>query len=113
MRILADENMLEVVVEGLRNEGHDVRSVVETNPSDPDVDLLNIATADERLLITFDTDYGVLIHQGGTPAPYGVLLFRIHRDVPNDVKAGFIIGSVQSADEWPPGLWTIQIRHRD
>ncbi len=113
MRILADENMLAVVVDGLRDGGHDVRRVVDTNPSDPDADLLNIATVDERLLITFDTDYGELVHQDGVPAPYGVLLFRIHRDVANDVKASFIIGTVNSADEWPPGVWTIQIRHRE
>lgn len=112
MRILAHENMLAAVVDGLRNDGHDVRRVVETNPSDPDADLLNVATGDERLLITFDTDYGELIHQDGVLAPYGVLLFRIHRDVTNDVKASFIIGTVNSADEWPPGLWTVQIRHR-
>ncbi len=113
MRILVDENMLEVVVDGLRHEGHDVRWVADTNPSDPDSDLLEIATADRRLLITYDTDFGELVHRDGVQAPYGVLLFRIHRDLPADIKAGFVVRSVTSADEWPPGVWTIQIRHRE
>ena len=113
MRILADENMMRRVVAGLRVARHDVRWVRETNPSDPDHDLLELATQERRTLITYDTDYGELVRARGMPAPYGVLLFRIHRDLTRDVVARFIISSVNSAEQWPPGVWTIQIRHSE
>ena len=111
MRILADENMSSLVVNGLRAAQHDVRWVRDTNPSDEDRDLLMLATQDRRTLITYDTDYGELVRFHRVPAPYGVLLFRIHRDVPREVEAQFIIESVKAWNNWPPGVWTIQIRH--
>ncbi len=111
MRILADENMMSSVVDGLRSAHHDVRWVSDTNPSDADRDLLELATQDRRTLITYDTDYGQIVRVQGVPAPYGVLLFRIHSDIPGEVEAQFIIDSVKAWDDWPPGVWTIQIRH--
>ncbi len=111
MRILADENMSSLVVNGLRAARHDVRWVRDTNPSDEDRDLLMLATRDRRTLITYDTDYGELVRFHGVPAPYGVLLFRIHRDVPPEVESQFVIDSVKAWNDWPPGVWTIQIRH--
>lgn len=113
MRILADENMMSLVVDGLRAARHDVRWVRDTNPSDPDHDLLELATRERRTLITHDTDYGELVRLQGMPAPYGGLLFRTHDDVPDEVEAQFIIDSVKAWDEWPPGVWTIQIRHSE
>ena len=111
MRILADENIDPASVAGLRAADHDVHWAREIYRGTPDANLLEIATADVRLFITYDTDYGELVRLHGAPAPYGVLLFRIHSDVPNEVKAQFVIGSVKAWDEWPPGVWTIQIRH--
>ena len=108
-----DENMLEQVVTGLRSDGHDVSWVNEFNRGDLDINHLEYATRDRRTLITYDKDFGDLVHRDGESAPYGVLLFRIHDALPDDIEAKFIIGSVNSADEWPSGVWTIQIRHRE
>ena len=112
MRILADENMLAEAVAFLRAAGHDVRWAAETNPSDADPNLLELATAEERTLITFDSDFGDLVHRDHQPAPYGVLFFRIIDDVPRSVRADFIAHATAAWHSWPPGIWTIQIRHQ-
>jgi predicted nuclease of predicted toxin-antitoxin system len=56
MRFLADENVPRVVIERLRVDGHDVISVAETKPSAPDDEILNVAEADGRILITRNRD---------------------------------------------------------
>ena len=111
MRILADENLTPETVARLRAADHDVHWAREIYRGKPDADLLEIATADARLLITYDNDYGELVRRLGAAAPYGVILFRIHEDVPKSAETKFVTGSVAIRDDWPPGVWTIQIRH--
>ena len=113
MRILADENMPERAVNLLRRAGHDVRWVMETDRGALDPPLLAAATAERRLLITYDKDFGDLLFQDGSSAPYGILLFRMHSDVPPYARAEFVYRTVGIRDPWPPGLWTIQIRHSE
>ena len=45
------------------------------------------------------------------PAPYGVVLFRIHKDIPSGIEAEFVLNTINLWDSLPPGLWTVQIRH--
>lgn len=119
MRILADENILGVSITRLRDHGYDVLSVRETYPSEDDLNLLELATEEERLLITHDTDFGELVHRDNIPAPHGVLLFRLYENLPMEVKVEFVANSVIAWNSWPPsgirlssGIWTIQIRHQ-
>ena len=119
MRILADENIAGRSISRLRNHGYDVLSVRETYPSEADPDLLELATDEERVLITYDTDFGELIHRDRILAPYGVLLFRLYEHLPGAVKAEFVANSVMAWNSWPnaetrlrSGIWTIQIRHQ-
>ncbi len=112
MRILADENMLAEAVASLRAAGHDVLWALETHRSADDPNLLELATQEGRTLITFDSDFGELVHRYRVPAPYGVVFFRLHKDVPEPVQAEFIAHAATSWDTWPPGIWTIQIRHQ-
>jgi len=78
MRILADENILDQVVIQLRAAGHDVRWAMETDRGEADPNLLELATLERRALITYDKDFGDLVHRDGMSAPHGVILFRIH-----------------------------------
>ena len=112
MRILVDENMPERVVNLLRADGHDVQWGRESYQGTSDPNLLEIASLDQRTLVTYDLDFGELVHRYRMPAPYGVLSFRIHTDVPDYAKEDFIARSVTIQDSWPPGVWTIQIRHQ-
>ncbi len=111
MRVLADENIAEQVIVRLRAAGYDVRWARETDRGEADPALLELATRERRTLITYDKDFRDLVHQSHIPAPYGVILFRIHSAVPDTVKAEFVASSVMAWDSLPPGIWTIQIRH--
>lgn len=112
MKILADENMLAEAVSSLRADGHDVHWAAEFNRSAADPNLLELATQEGRTLITFDSDFGELVHKYRLPAPYGVLFFRLHNNVPEAVQADFIARSTTAWDAWPQGIWTVQIRHQ-
>ena len=113
MRILADENMLGQAVAILRQAGHDVLYVKEERPSTPDPDVLAWASRENRLLITFDSDFGELNQRYNQPAPHGVALFRIPPSVPIDEQAELIAQNVMSQLDWSGYLWAINIRkHR-
>lgn len=111
MRILADVNVAGRVVLSLRQSGHDVLWARESNRRTADPSLLELATREQRLLVTHDKDFGELIHRERMAAPYGVVLFRIHRRVPSVIRSEFIARTVITWNSWPPGIWTIQIRH--
>ena len=112
MRLIADANMESRVVTRLREASHDVFYAREVNPTAPDIDLLRQAAREQRTLFTFDMDFGELVHLHGEPAPYGVIQFRLHKTMPSEAQVNFISDTVVSWEWWPPGVWTIQIRHR-
>ena len=111
MRILADENMPANVVERLRGDGHDVEWAYESHRSEADSDLLLTATRDRRTLVTFDRDFGRLLHRDGLSAPYGVVYFRISADIPADLREEVIIRVITARETWPPGVWSAHLRH--
>ena len=84
----------------------------KTNRSAADLSLLQLATREKRTLITYDTDFGEIIYRGNRHALYGIILFRMHVDVPEEVRMLFVVGTITSWDPWPPGIWTVQIRHQ-
>jgi predicted nuclease of predicted toxin-antitoxin system len=77
MRILANENFPEDAVEALRRAGYDVAWVRADAPGSSDRDVLRRAHSEDRILITFDKDFGELAFKIGLPATSGVVLFRI------------------------------------
>ena len=62
MRFLADESCDFAVVRALREGGHDVTAVVETNAGADDEIVLALARADARVLLTEDKDFGLLAY---------------------------------------------------
>ncbi len=63
MKLLANENFPKASVLLLRSLGYDITSIGEDNPSISDQSVMEIATAEERIILTFDRDYGELIMQ--------------------------------------------------
>jgi predicted nuclease of predicted toxin-antitoxin system len=61
MRFLADENIPSVVVARLRASGYDVVAIAETAAGSSDDQVLSIAVADQRILLTEDRDFGQLV----------------------------------------------------
>ncbi len=77
MRLCANENLPEACVLRLRQDGHDVLWVREAAPGSSDSTVLARAHAENRLLISFDKDFGELVFKRGAEASHGIVLFRI------------------------------------
>ncbi len=58
MKFLVDENVPQTIIRYLRSHGHDTTDIKRTvYCGDSDQKLLVLATAEERILITFDKDF--------------------------------------------------------
>lgn len=76
MNFLADESVDGPVVYHLREDGHDVLSVAEMEPSLPDETVLAMANQRDVLLLTADKDFGELVFRQRRVFA-GVVLIRL------------------------------------
>ncbi len=77
MRFLADENVPVGVVEELIAAAHDVECIARLAPGILDGEVLRRAAVEDRILLTFDKDYGDLAHNSNiTTMPAGIILVR-------------------------------------
>ncbi|MEN6370743.1 MAG: DUF5615 family PIN-like protein [Armatimonadota bacterium] len=99
MRILADENFPGSAVAALMSRGHDVVWIQTDSPGIADKDVLSRAVLEERILITFDKDFGELAFHAGLSASSGVILFRISISEPSALilKA---VQALESRSDW-------------
>jgi predicted nuclease of predicted toxin-antitoxin system len=74
-RFLADESCDYAAIRALREAGHDVLCVGETDPGTADEFVLALALADDRLLLTEDKDFGQLVFAANHRSA-GVILIR-------------------------------------
>jgi predicted nuclease of predicted toxin-antitoxin system len=81
MKFLVDESCDFVVVRALRQEGHDVLSVCEMAPSIADMDVIQLAGKEKRILITEDKDFGQIFYSF-TGKEHTVILIRY----PNNIR---------------------------
>ncbi len=99
MRILADENFPRLVVEALRERGHDVFWARTGSPGASDTAVLARAQAEGRLVVTFDKDFGELAFHRGQPAACGVILFRIRmRSAEGAVRT--VVAAIEGRTDW-------------
>lgn len=77
MRFLANENFPEAAVAELRNAGHDIGWVLTDSPGISDQHVLDRAIRENRILLTFDKDFGELAWMHRIPPTCGIILFRI------------------------------------
>ena len=87
IRVLADENVPRVSVRHLRAAGYDIASIAEIAPGASDSDVLQIARNEQRILVTFDRDFGELIYRKAEPAPSGVVFLRFIPHSPEEAAA--------------------------
>lgn len=99
MRLLANENFPREAVDLLRTNGHDVAWVRTDAPGSSDDAVLARAHQDQRLLITFDKDFGELVFAKGQTASQGVVLFRISMPSPG-VVAAKVASVLDSRGDW-------------
>jgi predicted nuclease of predicted toxin-antitoxin system len=99
MRILADENIPGDAVAMLRARGHDVLSIRTDSPGATDEANLARAVSEQRVLITFDKDFGDLVFRRGQAASCGVVLFRIAAPS-SGIIAARIADTLNSRTDW-------------
>ena len=100
MRFLADENFPRVAVDALRADGHDIGWVLTNSPGLSDRSVLARAVKEERVLLTFDTDFGELAFRFGLPATCGIILFRLPTLLPQE-QAEIVRETVSNRSDWP------------
>jgi hypothetical protein len=99
MRFLANENFPGDAVSALQAAGHDVVWIRTAAPGSSDEDILALAVREERILVTFDKDFGELAWRVGLPVNSGIILFRL--PMPMAADAGAILaGRVAERNDW-------------
>lgn len=73
MRILADENVEQLVIERLRIDGHMVIAVQVESRGETDLPILRRAVNENLLLLTADLDFGEYIFRDHQPSPEAVI----------------------------------------
>ena len=80
MRLLIDQNLAARVAAVLRDAGHDVVHVAERGMAAADDDqVLGLAVAEARVLVSEDTDFGALLARSGSAVPSLVLIRSAER----------------------------------
>ena len=82
MRFLANENFPAEAVYALRNKGHDVAWIRTDSPGISDRKVLDrdqpdLFETEDRILLTFDKDFGELAFRLKLLSLSGIILFRI------------------------------------
>jgi len=105
IRFLADESCDFAIVRALKSAGYDVAAVSELLPSAPDREVLRFAFAQDRILITEDSDFGewVFAHKqsmkgvlfirfpGNARSRLGETVLSLIEDHSRDIVGNFIV----------------------
>ena len=83
-RFLANENIPLATIFQLRKKGFDIASVGLDAPSITDREVMQIASDENRTIITFDRDYGELIYKHDFRPPAGVIYLRMRNYQPEE-----------------------------
>lgn len=76
--LLLDENVPRSVALHLAAAGHDTALAAECMAGADDLAVLAMARAQDRVLVTFDADFGDLVFRHGHAAPPGIIFLRLH-----------------------------------
>jgi len=106
VRILADENFPGDAVEALR-QGYNVVWIRTDAPGSSDRTILARAQAENRIIITFDKDFGELAFRFGLPAASGIILFRIAPTSPARI-AEIVLAVLATRNDWAGNFAVIE-----
>jgi hypothetical protein len=99
MRFLANENFPAAAASALVAAGHDVIWIRTAAPGIADSDVLAWAARDERILLTFDKDFGELARRAVMPPACGVVLLRVPMPKPGGVGQR-LANIITERDDW-------------
>jgi len=98
-RFLANENAPREAVLAARAAGFDVTWMVDLQAGAGDQTVLALAQEEQRVLITFDKDFGELVFRHGRAGSPGVILLRPRLSSPEIVSA-FIVAVLSQPIDW-------------
>jgi predicted nuclease of predicted toxin-antitoxin system len=98
MRLLADENVPGPLVKALVEAGCDVSWIRTISPGASDREVLARAIADERILLTFDKDFGEIARSERLPARCGVILLRVRMPPPREIAQ--LAVTIMAREDW-------------
>jgi Domain of unknown function (DUF5615) len=107
VRFLANENFPGAAIGALTDAGHDIVSVRTSAPGMTDPEVLAWAAREQRVLLTFDKDFGELAGKASLPAGCGVILFRLPMPKPGDVGQR-LAGLIAGRNDWSGHFSVIQ-----
>ncbi len=84
MKFLANENVPRASVLYLRSANYNVAYGSEDAVGASDAEVLARAVDEERIILTFDRDYGELIYRLRMPSPIGIVYFRYFPVTPEE-----------------------------
>jgi predicted nuclease of predicted toxin-antitoxin system len=108
IRLLADENIPLETIRALRSDGHDVFSASESAQGASDNAHIARAIEEDRLILTFDLDFGLLAATAFPKPTAGVLLLRLAPQNPDEVTT-----LVQALLARPEIVWRRQLSIAD
>ncbi|MBU2446430.1 MAG: DUF5615 family PIN-like protein [Bacteroidetes bacterium] len=106
MKFLANENFPLASVIKLKEAKLDLASIGIDNPSISDKEVIEAAIKENRIILTFDKDYGELVYKFGYKPKAGVIYFRRKRYQPEE-PADWVIELLSSKDFQFEGLFTV------
>jgi len=99
MRFLIDENLSWRLAELLTKAGHDAVHVRDLDATGaPDTDVVALASRDDRIIVSADTDFGALLASSRATKP-SVILVRALVDRRPPELAGIITANLDTVQE--------------
>lgn len=106
MHFLADENIPLLSVKIIRSAGMDIAYISEISPGISDSEVLKISETQNRILLTFDLDFGELIFKQKIKATQGIILFRFIPVTPLEI-GNIFLSLFKSNDLKLSGIFTV------
>lgn len=99
MRWLCDENIPRLLVEALKQGGHDVVWVGDAATGISDTDVIAMAVRERRICLTFDKDFGELATKATLPDNCGIVLLRVPMQ-PSIASAARLAAALDGRTDW-------------
>lgn len=107
MKLLADENVPYSIIRALQDEGYDIRWIRIDAPGISDIDVIQYAHQDKRVILTFDLDFGELAVKDKINPSTGIILLRLHQKNPQQM-AEYTKCVIRSREDWEGHLSVIE-----
>lgn len=108
MKLLVDENVSRTIVEVLKNCGYDLLWIREYCRGMADEEIVRLSMSEDRVILTFDKDFGELIYRVRMQPP-GVILARISN---NQICTKSLLNLLKKHGDKLRGYFTVLREHR-